>query len=148
MNLSVVLLLSLLFLLSSASETVAAQLSGKILDQSDNPIIGAVVSAKEGTNEAKIGSSETDYNGNYSLLLPDGTYTLTVSYVTEEGKQEQSFNDQQVAGTIQKDLILASKTNAPVPSTDARVPIPLIGGVSIVVILTVIFWLFHKMRKK
>ncbi len=51
--------------------------SGIILDTSSTPLVGATITVKE----LKSAGSVTDFNGKYQLTLPDGTYTVSISYI-------------------------------------------------------------------
>lgn len=57
-----------------AGEVSAGRLSGKITDKDKQAIIGAVVIVK-GTSAGTV----SDIDGNFSLNLPDGVYTLQIS---------------------------------------------------------------------
>ena len=63
----------------AAKETVldeASVVRGKVTDENDEPLIGAMVASVD-----KRYGTATDYNGEFSLSLPDHVKTLTVSYV-------------------------------------------------------------------
>ena len=75
------LILSLLALLVSTA--VAQQVSGKVTDESGDPIVGASVTAK-GTSAGMV----TDLDGNYSLTMPKGSTTIKFSYVGFKEQEE------------------------------------------------------------
>jgi len=100
---------------------------GTIKDVTGNPLTGASVIVQGG----KSGTS-TDANGNYTLKLPAGTYTLVVSFVgqtpqrsqvtiTDGGTTEQNFTTTEIAdlnnvvviGSRSRDA--RSKISTPVP---------------------------------
>ena len=63
----------------AAKETVldeASVVRGKVTDENDEPLIGAMVASVD-----KRYGTATDYNGEFSLSLPDHVKTLKVSYV-------------------------------------------------------------------
>ncbi|HBE41641.1 MAG TPA: SusC/RagA family TonB-linked outer membrane protein [Bacteroidales bacterium] len=63
------------------------RISGKVTDQSGSPIAGASVFIK-GTTTGTV----TDGNGNFSLLLPEGTMTLTFSFIGMTSKDVEIGN--------------------------------------------------------
>lgn len=81
-NVKQVMLLIMLSLFSFSSTiiareaSVAVTLSGEVIDESGEPIIGATVQLK-GTD---IGAA-TDENGKFTLLVPDLNGTLVISYI-------------------------------------------------------------------
>lgn len=66
----------LLIVTFTAQAQQTKTVSGKILDENGNPVIGASIVVKGGTT-----GTTTDATGHYSLKVPVGTTTLTVSYV-------------------------------------------------------------------
>ncbi len=52
-------------------------LQGVVMDQNSNPIPGASIKVSELKNTGTI----TDFNGKFTLSLPEGTYTLKTSYI-------------------------------------------------------------------
>ena len=71
------ILFLLLFLILSAMSAMAGTVKGTVTDKATGePLIGATVQV---TGTAK--GAVTDVNGNYSFELPDGTWSITVSYV-------------------------------------------------------------------
>lgn len=68
--------LILVFVMCAAISTWAQRtITGTILDDQDEPLIGATVSVPN----SAIGTV-TDFDGKYSIEVPDGTETLVVSY--------------------------------------------------------------------
>jgi len=61
-----------------------SKLKGQISDDERQPVIGANVFIKE----LEIGTV-TDINGKYSLEIPNGTYTLVISYVGSKNQEKQ-----------------------------------------------------------
>lgn len=70
------LLFSLLMLLACAATAIAQRtITGKIVDQNNEPLIGASVLVK-GTSSG----TATDVDGSFTLNVPDGGTTLVISY--------------------------------------------------------------------
>ena len=71
----------LFFLLLCCSLTATAQgkfvVSGKVLDNNDEPLIGATIALKGNTSVGTV----ADFDGNFTLELPEKNATLTVSYI-------------------------------------------------------------------
>ncbi|MGB0896195.1 MAG: TonB-dependent receptor domain-containing protein [Flavobacteriaceae bacterium] len=96
-------LITLISSLTFAQDKV--QISGKVLDgeMSNEPLLGATVIIKDTT----IGA-QTDFDGNYTLSIAPGTYTLEYSFVGYTTAQEQITL---VAGNnIQLDITLTANT--------------------------------------
>ena len=69
--------LLLTFLLMSAMAFAqSGGITGKVTDETNQPVAGAVVSV-DGTT---IGAS-TDVNGNYTIRLKPGTYAVTAKFI-------------------------------------------------------------------
>ncbi|GGG54924.1 SusC/RagA family TonB-linked outer membrane protein [Bizionia arctica] len=88
---------------SSAINTVLRQtsLKGTVLDEAGIPLIGATIIAKGTT----VGVS-TDFDGNFELLVPEGTITLVVSYI---GYITQEIN---IAGKTTIDIKMVADDTA------------------------------------
>ena len=79
------------------------RLSGKILDLKDNsPLIGCTILAK-GTDKGTV----TDTDGHYSISLPPGEYTVKISYLGYNNKEEKISVSQNNPG---KDFFLQPAT--------------------------------------
>lgn len=76
------LLLSLLFLGISASAQV--KVSGTVVDENDEPVIGATVKVK---GSPSIGVA-TDFDGNFTINAPSSKSTIEVTFI---GMKESSF---------------------------------------------------------
>ncbi|MBE8728254.1 TonB-dependent receptor [Flavobacterium hungaricum] len=61
-----------------------SRLSGKVLDETNQPIIGANIFIKE----LQIGAT-TDLNGMFSIDLDKGNYTVVISYLGYQNKEKQ-----------------------------------------------------------
>lgn len=61
-----------------------SKLKGQIFDEERQPVIGANIFIKE----LEAGTI-TDINGKYSLEIPNGTYTLVISYVGSKNQEKQ-----------------------------------------------------------
>lgn len=76
--------------------------SGKIVDEAGQPVIGATVKVKDGQQ-----ATFTDENGNYTVEVPNGNVTLLVEYVGL-GSQEVTVSE----GTSQVEQIALSKSES------------------------------------
>ena len=73
------LTLSGVSLLPSPALAATYQLSGKVTDQSSNPIVGATVAVIDPSTSATVASTTTDSSGTYSLSVDGGTYNIQVT---------------------------------------------------------------------
>jgi TonB-dependent SusC/RagA subfamily outer membrane receptor len=78
LKLTSILLLSLLFLSSSLVAQNKRVIKGHVVDEKNQPLIGATVLVKGLTATATI----TDLDGQFSLMIPADKHTLVVSYVS------------------------------------------------------------------
>ena len=129
------LITSLMFLsLLTFSSTLLAQkgsISGKIADESGEPLIGATVLIV-GNSTGTI----TDFDGNYSLSVDPGTYTVEASYigfspqtgtatVTAGGKTSMDFLLSE--GILVDEVVVTGTRASNRTNTDAAVPIDVIN---------------------
>ncbi len=110
-------ILVLITLISSLSfAQVKVQISGKVLDgeMANEPLLGATVIIKDTTTGA-----QTDFDGNYTLSIAPGTYTLEYSYVGYNTSTEDvilvSGNDIQLNKTLKANsldqIVIVAETN-------------------------------------
>ncbi|MCW3788995.1 SusC/RagA family TonB-linked outer membrane protein [Plebeiibacterium sediminum] len=95
----VILLMAFVMLASSAFAQGTRTISGVVLDEQDEPVIGATV-VVEGTTNGII----TDFNGEFSLNIPDDATILSVSFI---GMQTQKI---ELAGKTTFNIVLVSET--------------------------------------
>lgn len=62
--------------MQTAPRPVIVELTGRVVNETGEPLAGATVSVKNGSR-----STVTDNNGQFRLELPDGKYTVVISYV-------------------------------------------------------------------
>ncbi len=91
---------STLFFLLLAQFTFAqtGTVKGTVKDAAGNPLAGASV-----TVPGKKSGTATDANGNYSLSLPPGAYTLAVSFVGNVSQRQQVMV---TTGTVTLDFVM------------------------------------------
>ncbi|MBL7775238.1 MAG: carboxypeptidase regulatory-like domain-containing protein, partial [Saprospiraceae bacterium] len=76
---SLLLTFALLFSLGALfAQTGTTVLTGKVSDESGEPLIGATIKVLKGTDFVR--GSITDYNGDYRIVLDPGNYDVEVSY--------------------------------------------------------------------
>jgi len=76
------LLLTLLFLLLGIGAYAQNVITGQITDENGDPIAGAIIRVKDFSN-----ATMSDFNGNYSLKVPDGAKILIFSYTGKETQE-------------------------------------------------------------
>jgi cysteine-rich repeat protein len=62
---------------TNAAPASAFQFSGKVADQSNDPIPGVLVAVK--SNNSTVASGTTDAGGNYALSVPAGSYSVVLT---------------------------------------------------------------------
>ena len=72
--------------------------SGQVVDENGDPVIGATVKAK-GARAAAV----TDLNGNFSLSLPSGVKTIEVSFVGYHSKTVNVAGKRQISVRLEPD---------------------------------------------
>ncbi|MCB0584984.1 MAG: SusC/RagA family TonB-linked outer membrane protein, partial [Phaeodactylibacter sp.] len=89
----------MLFVIGSilAQQTV----SGKVTDQSGEPLLGASILVK-GTSTGTV----TDIDGNYSIKVPDGASTLVVSYTGFNTMEIEVGNQTEINVTLEEGVTL------------------------------------------
>ncbi len=104
-------------------------ISGQVTDSEGEPIVGASVIVKGTT----IGTL-TDFNGNYSLQVPDDAATLLFSYIGYQGQEIQiAGSGDKIDVTLKLGLALESVTvlgsrGKPRTNVDRPVPIDVISS--------------------
>lgn len=96
-----------------AAKTAFADMkvTGKIVDASGQPLIGATISLKNGKSQAV-----TDLNGNFSLTVPDNA-TLVISYIgyqsqeiAVEGRSQINIILKEAAGNLNEVVVVGYTT--------------------------------------
>ncbi len=72
------------------------QLSGKVTDASSNPIGNTTITVTDSQSNTTVGTATTDSNGNYSLLIPQGTYNVTATPPPSSGFQSVTDTNQAI----------------------------------------------------
>lgn len=76
-----ILIVGIQITLSAMAQSANYQVTGKILNQEHEPLIGSTVQLTHSKQETFIKGSTTDTQGNFTLTVPQGNYLLTISYV-------------------------------------------------------------------
>lgn len=117
--LSVFLLLSSLLIVQNA--TAQQNISGKIVDNNNNALIGATIVSGSS-------SAATDIDGNFTINVPSLPANLTISYVgyatqNVEAKQNDIGTIQLIEGSLLNDIVVVGSRFAPRTVITAPVPI-------------------------
>src|SRR6266704_399036 len=72
-------------------------LSGKVTDGSNNPIANTTITVTDSSSQT-IGTTTSDNNGNYTLAVPQGTYTISANPPSSSGFQSTSVTNQTING--------------------------------------------------
>lgn len=82
------LLLTLLFVLFGIGAFAQNVITGQVTDENGDPIAGAIIRVKDFSN-----ATMSDFNGNYSLKVPDGAKILIFSYTGKETQEIEVSGD-------------------------------------------------------
>lgn len=82
------LLLTLLFVLLGIGAFAQNVITGQVTDENADPIAGAIIRVKDFSN-----ATMSDFNGNYSLKVPDGAKILIFSYTGKETQELEISGD-------------------------------------------------------
>ena len=100
------LTLSGVSLLPSPALAATYQLSGKVTDQSSNPIVGATVAVIDPSTGVPVASTTTDSSGNYSLSVDGGTYNIQVTPPSGSGFGPSNTLNQTISGDTIVNFVL------------------------------------------
>lgn len=67
------------FFLPQTALADTSTLSGNVSDSSSADIDGANITVTDSSNNSAVGSTTTDSSGNYSIIVPGGTYNVQVT---------------------------------------------------------------------
>ncbi len=107
----VVFLLTVMLHSGSTQVFAESQVTGRVLDSTNNPLMDAQITAKDSESKQTAGATTSDYNGSYRLLLPEGTYDITVISDIGNGKNTKTFANQKITQRTVLDFNLNTKTN-------------------------------------
>lgn len=95
------------------TEVEAYTLSGTVTDEDNNPVANASVAVSGDTYSDE---TTTDDQGVYSLELPNGSYTLTVSTVSKEGYETAEKSVEVSDSNVTMDIELVVSHTVEIPS--------------------------------
>lgn len=84
-----------MFLMATLSSLAKVQVSGLVVDQGHEPIIGASVHVKGYTTGVS-----TDLDGNFTLKVPSSKSTLVISYVGFKTREVEAGSHELKAGIV------------------------------------------------
>ena len=102
---SLPLLLMLMFPLAMLAQEGGVKVSGKVVDSTGEPIIGASVVVKGNTGVGTV----SDIDGNFQLTVPSENSTIVVSYVGMNTKEQRVGKQRSFSITLQDDDQLLSE---------------------------------------
>ncbi|EHQ27882.1 SusC/RagA family TonB-linked outer membrane protein [Mucilaginibacter paludis] len=89
----------------SQPKAVPGKITGKVVDEKGDPLIGATIMLME-TRQG----TQTDVNGDFSIATNEGTYTLTVSFISFESKRIPAIKVKSGESTLLKPITLAAQS--------------------------------------
>jgi protocatechuate 3,4-dioxygenase beta subunit len=114
-NLIFTFFLFLLFGLLSIKPAFADtfQLSGKVTQGSGQPIENTTITVTSSSTGTLAGTTTTDTNGDYSLIVSDGTYDITATPPSSSGFQSATQANQIITGNTVVNFTLIPITSPP-----------------------------------
>ena len=109
LKLLIVVILFLIISKSSFAKDVAeSQISGRVVDSQGNPIANSEI---ELTNESgSVSKAYTDFEGQYNVIVPNGTYSMSVEGPQGSDITSTVTNGQIISGETTRDFTLATKS--------------------------------------
>ena len=89
-------------------------LSGKVIDQSNTALVGSTIEVLQPGTTTVVISTTTDFVGNYSLTVAEGTYNIRVTPPTGSGLQVSLSLNQPIYQNTTSDFTLGN--TCPVPN--------------------------------
>lgn len=83
------------------------KVTGTAIDSKDNPVVNAKVTATDDTTQHIVTTTTSDQNGYYVLVVPNGTYDITVAPPSGSGLQSTTYSHV----TVSNDMSLHSNLN-------------------------------------
>jgi len=128
----------------SISEAAAAfTLSGKVISIENVPVADSLIEVYDANSHNVVGSSKTNLNGFYSILIPKGTYDISASPPESGGLQKITVTNQIITYDTKHDftLVFPSKN---VTVTGNKIPgsryiISLVVAILILLIVIVVY---------
>ncbi len=96
--LKALILCPILLFMAIVSQAQTKTISGKILDESGNPVTGASIVPK-----GAKGGTTTDATGHYNLVVPSGTTTVVVSYIGYASQELDVTSSSDVSVSLKPD---------------------------------------------
>ena len=105
---------AILFLLFFSFTTFAQaqnySVSGKVTDESGNPLEYATISFQDTSNPQNLTGGITDATGSFDIEVPGGTYTIKVEFISFEPKTfpNRTINSDLNLGTVKLGMAAAN----------------------------------------
>ena len=111
-KLGLAMYMALMLLIFSATLALAAtyQLSGRVTDQSGNPLAGTLIEVIDPSTGSITASATTDSSGYYSLPLSDGVYDIQVTPPLTSGFQVSITTGYAITNDTTLDIVLVPVT--------------------------------------
>lgn len=132
-----ILFVTLLLLIMSTPVAFAAdyRVSGRILDQKNNPVTQGAVVFSDASGRA-VAAATSDISGMYDMTVPEGTYTITIQAPEGSGLNDTTLAGQAVNEVSVRDFILdgSKPVVARKPSLIQRLTLFIVGTAAVFVI--------------
>jgi|GEM_PF-3740594 len=135
----------MIFGLSVVSTTWAAmQLSGTARDSDGKVLVNAKIKVVDAASHQTVGNGETDLQGVYTIVVPGGTYDITVIPSKESGMPETTRSNISVTSDMMYDVYSNPKPS--IVNTIRSTPIAVFVGIMVAIVLLFGFLLMRKKR--
>jgi hypothetical protein len=138
-----------LFLISAkASFAADVNISGKVLDQKNNPVPNSTIVFT--TSDGKtVKAVNADFSGSYQVGIPQGKYTIMVSAPKETSAQPVVISNREISSTSNIDFILKTPVPAVTQKHSRSFLLSITFGIFLgLIIFIVLAWLILRRRKK
>ena len=96
------ILFLLLFSFTTYAQAQEYTVTGKVTDESGNPLEYATISFQDTSNPQNLTGGITDTSGSFSIEVPGGVYTIKVEFISFEPKtfRNRTINADLNMGTV------------------------------------------------
>jgi LPXTG-motif cell wall-anchored protein len=147
-----ILFILFVFLIVSAHVTFAADftVTGKIIDSNNNPIPQSVIVFINSEGKTTVAAT-ADLSGLYTVVIPDGTYSISVSGPKGSGIQETTLTGRTISSNSNIDFTLKAPVVKEAQKTTGNsnfLPFVMVGVIVLILIALggYIFWNKRKVK--
>ena len=94
---AIIFSLTFFFSFSAFAQAPSHEVSGKVTDEQGIPLEYATISFQSTADPSNVNGGITDPQGNFSIEVREGTYNITVEFISFEPK---TFPNRQITGDV------------------------------------------------